>query len=406
MTPVEHMHVRRHNLSLVLRLLAGGGPRSRADLAKVSGLTRATVSSLVADLIDRGLVRELGPGAEQRVGRPATLLDLDGAHVVTIGVELNVAYTSVQVIDLSGATVYSHRRPVTEASTDVGALIPVLVNEITRGVRTAEDGRRRVVGISVAVPGIVNSVTGVVILAPNLGWRNVPLLALLAAELDARIPLTLENEANLGALAEYRTGHVAGSSLLVYVLVSTGVGSGIVVGGTMLRGVSGAAGEIGHMTIDEHGARCGCGSLGCWETLVGLQPMLRAAVPDLADELMADHHLTIEARVAAVVARAQAGDEVALSGLRRVGHWLGLGLANVVDLFNPDTVVLAGLVVDLAPWLMPSALAALAEHTLADSAQHCRVELSTLGFSAAGLGGALLAAERVFADPTSVGQRR
>lgn len=400
--PVEHMHVRRHNLSLVLRLLAGGGPRSRADLAKVSGLTRATVSSLVADLIDRGLVRELGPGSEQRIGRPATLLDLDGAHVVTIGVELNVAYTSVQVNDLSGVTLYQRRRPITEASTDVESLIPILVNEINRGVSAAEDGQRRVVGISVAVPGVVNSVTGVVILAPNLGWRNVPLLALLAAELDGRIPLTLDNEANLGALAEYRNGHVAGSSHLVYVLVSTGVGGGIVVGGTLLRGVSGAAGEIGHMTIDEHGVRCGCGSLGCWETVVGLQPVLRAAVPDLADELMADHHLSIEARVAAVVARARAHDEVALAGLRQVGHWLGMGLANVVDLFNPDTVVLAGLVVDLAPWMMPSALAAFAAHTLADSAQHCRVELSTLGFSAAGLGGALLAAERVFADPTSV----
>lgn len=402
MTPVEHMHVRRHNLSLMLRLLAGAGPRSRADLAKVSGLTRATVSSLVAELIDRGLVRELGPGAEQRIGRPATLLDLDGAHVVTIGVEFSAAYTSVQANDLSGVAVYERRRPITETSNDVESMVSILVNEINCAVHAAENGKRRVVGISVAVPGIVNSATGVVILAPFLGWRNVPLLALLAAELDTRVPLAFDNEANLGALAEYRSGHLAGAPNLVYVLVSAGVGGGIVVGGNLVRGASGGAGEIGHMTIDEAGGLCGCGSRGCWETFVGLKPVLRAAVPDLADDLMNDHYLSIEASVAAVVARARERDAVALAGLRQIGHWLGLGLANVVDLFNPDTVVLAGLVVDLAPWLMPSAMAALAANTLADSAQHCRVELSTLGFSAAGLGGALLAAERVFADPTSV----
>jgi predicted NBD/HSP70 family sugar kinase len=396
------MHVRRHNLSLVLRLLAGQGPRSRADVAKVTGLTRATVSSLVSDLLDRGLVRELGRGPEQRVGRPATLIELDGGHVVTIGVELNVAYTMVRANDLGGQTVYERRRPVTERSTEVNELIPILVSEIGKAVKSVEEGDRRVVGIAVAVPGIVNAATGVVILAPNLGWRNVPLLALLGAELDARVPLSLDNEANLGALAEYRMGHAAGASGLLYVLVSTGVGSGIVMGGNVLRGVSGGAGEIGHITVDEDGVRCGCGSRGCLETRVGLQSLLRAAVPDLADDMLADHHISSEAKVAAVVSRARAGDETALHGLRTVGHWLGVGLANVVDMLNPDTVILGGLVVELAPWLMPATMDAFAANVLADSAQHCRVELSTLGFSAAGLGGALLAAERIFQDPTSV----
>jgi predicted NBD/HSP70 family sugar kinase len=404
--PLEHLHVRRHNLSLVLRLLDTQGPRSRADLAKATGLTRATLSSLVADLIDRGLVREIGRGVDQRVGRPATLLEVDGGHVVTVGVELNVAYTSVRANDLSGATLYERRRPIPDASTDVDELVPVLVHELTRAIKAVEEGDRRVVGVTIAVPGIVNANTGVVILAPNLGWRNVPLLALLDAELGSRVPLAMDNEANLGAIAEYRVGHIAGTEHLAYLFVSTGVGGGIIVGGSLLRGASGAAGEIGHMTVDEHGAPCACGARGCLETVLGLQSLLRAAVPDAAEELLANHHLSIEARVAAVAARAQAKEPAVLDGLRRVGHQLGMGIANLVDVLNPECVVLGGLVVDLAPWLMPSALRAFQAHALSDSAQHCRIELSTLGYSASGLGGALFAAERIFADPTLVPARR
>lgn len=400
--PVEHLHVRRHNLSLVLRLLATQGPRSRAGVAAVSGLTRATVSSLVAELIERGLVKEVGPESDQRVGRPATLLQLDGSRVVTLGVEVDVGFTVVLANDLSGRTVYRRRHALAGTSTDFDDLLPVLAAELRLAIEHVESDDRRVAGISVAVPGIVDNDLGVVVRAPNLGWRHVPLRQELLKQLGRDVTLRLDNEANYGALAEYRAGSVAGTSHLVYVLAVNGVGTGIIIDGVVFRGASGAAGELGHATVQPDGLPCACGSNGCWETTVGLRALLLDTVPDIAVELLRDAQLSPEAMVALVVARAEADDAAAIDGLRKFGRWLGIGLANIVDSFNPQVIVLAGFLPQIAPWTMESAMVALRENSLEESLAQCRIELSTLGFTAAAQGCTIHAAERLFADPTLV----
>lgn len=404
--PIEHRHVRRHNLSLVLRLVSANGPWSRASIAGVTGLTRATVSSLVAELIERGLVHELGLETGQRVGRPATLIELDGSQVVTLGVELNVGYTVVLANDLAGTTVYERRRPLGVTSIDVDDLVSVLVNEISRATDAVEAAGRTVAGIGVAVPGIIEVETGSVVFAPNLMWRGVPLQDRLVAELGALCPVTVENEANMGAVAEHRVGVAAGAGHLVYVLAANGVGSGVILNGALFRGASGAAGEIGHTTVDPDGALCSCGSRGCWETKVSLGALLTATVPDLAAGLLDDRRVGPEAKVAMVVSRARAADPVARRGLSEFGHWVGIGLANVVDAFNPQVIVLSGLLPALAPWTTSAMDVALRDHSLRESLSACRVVMSTLGFSAAALGCTFQASERLFADPTLVGRRR
>jgi predicted NBD/HSP70 family sugar kinase len=180
-----------------------------------------------------------------------------------------------------------------------------------------------------------------------------------------------------------------------------GVGGGIVIDGQLARGATGSSGEVGHMTMVRDGLPCGCGSRGCWETLVGLHAVLAQAVPDLAAGLIADPALSPEDKVAVVAGRASAGDSVALHGLREVGRWLGLGLANLVNVVNPDTIVLAGALRDLGEWLVPEAACVMAEHTVAPAARDVRIVLSTIDFPAASRGGAILAAERVFEDPTA-----
>jgi predicted NBD/HSP70 family sugar kinase len=396
---VEHLHVRRHNLSLVLRLLASEGPRSRADVAKVTGLTRATVSSLVGELIDRGLLREIGRGHDQRVGRPATLVELDGASVVTLGVELNEGYTAVLAIDLGGRQVYHRRRPLDSTTTDVDDVVPRLLAELRQCIKQMSDTARRVVGVSVAVPGIADQQRGAVTIAPNLGWRHVMLADLLRAELGDDLPIEVDNEANLAVFAEHRSGSAAGASHMVYVLAADGVGTGIMADGRVLRGVSGGAGEMGHTTVLPKGALCGCGARGCWETVVGIRALLRSALPDTADQLIADRRISPEAKVAAVTTRANAHDVQALKALQHYAHWLGVGLANIVDAFNPQVVVLGGFLPEVAPWVLAPAMETFWQHTLAESAASCRIELSTLGFSSAGLGAAKLAAERVLDNP-------
>lgn len=399
--PVEHLHVRRHNLSLVLRLLAGQGPRSRAGVAAVTGLTRATVSSLVADLIDRGLVKEVGPESDQRVGRPATLLRLDGSQVVTLGLELDVGFASLLANDLAGETVYQRRRPLSGASTAFDDLVPILAKEVKRAIDAVEPEGRRVVGITVAVPGITDGERGVVVRAPNLGWRDVPLRARLIDLLGRDLPIGLDNEANLGALAEYRAGALAGTPHLVYLLAVNGVGAGIIIDGAVFRGASGAAGEVGHTTVQPRGLLCACGSNGCWETTIGLRALLYDAVPDLAAGLLRDRRLSPEAKVAPVVSRAKANNPIAIKGLRKFGRWLGVGLANIVDSFNPQVIVLAGFLPEVAPWVMPDAMIAMRANSLAESGK-CRVEMTTLGFTAGALGCTIHASERLFADPTLV----
>ena len=400
--PVEHLHVRRHNLSLVLRLLASQGPRSRAGVAAITGLTRATVSSLVADLIDRGLLKEAGPESDQRVGRPATLLQLDGSRVVTLGVEIDVGFTSVLANDLSGETVYERRRPLSGASTAFDDLVPIAVKEVRRAIDMVDATGRRVVGITVAVPGIADIDRGVIVRAPNLGWRDVPLRQRLLEGLGRDFPLSLDNEANLGALAEYRVGALAGTSHLVYVLAVSGVGAGIIIDGAVFRGASGGAGEVGHTTVQPRGLPCACGSSGCWETTVGLRALLYDAVPDLAAGLLRDRRLSPEAKLAPVLSRARANNPIAIKGLKKFGRWLGIGLANIVDSFNPKAIILAGFLPEVAPWVMQEAMAVLRANSLTESVQHCRVEMSTLGFTAGALGCTIHASERLFADPTLV----
>jgi predicted NBD/HSP70 family sugar kinase len=400
--PADHAAVRRHNLGLVLRLLRSGGPRSRAGIAVATGLNKATVSSLVAELESRGLVRDVGTDRERRLGRPATLVELDGRGVLAIGLEVNVDFLSVLVTDVAGREVHSRTRPIDARHHSLDAIVALLVELSEEGVSIAGPTRRAVTGCTVAVPGVVDVDAGVVRIAPNLGWHDVPFAAVLGAALGAELAVTVDNEANLAALAEHRVGQHAGVANLLYVIGEVGLGGGIVVDGHLVRGASGFGGEIGHMTMERDGLRCNCGSRGCWETLVALPAVLRAAVPDRADELAADENLSPEDKIRIVAERASSGDAVALAALRDVGEWLGVGLANLFHVLNPDIVVLAGIYPVVAEWVVPVATEVLAEQTLGHAGRSCPVVVSSLGFSAAARGGAIHAAERVFDDPLCV----
>src|SRR4051794_17303441 len=198
-------------------------------------------------------------------------------------------------------------------------------------------------GVTVAVPALVDVERSVVKFAPNLHWQDLEVGRKLEHALGPSVTVSVDNDANLGALAEYRVGEHAGTPNLIYVAGQIGVGGGIVVDGRVLRGARGFSGEVGHMHIVDGGPLCGCGRLGCWEALVGLRPLLRAAVPDVLDSLDAQPRLGPQAKIGHVVARATAGDPVALAALEQHGRWLGTGLATLVNLFNPQVVVLGGI---------------------------------------------------------------
>ena len=403
--PADQAVVRRHNLGMVLRLLRDQGPRSRAGIAAATGLGKPTVSSLVADLTERGLVREVGlsqGAATRRVGRPATLVEVDGTHVAAVGVELNVDYLAAIALDLGGRVMAERRRLLDAVHTPRARVVAALARLARQTVADAAAvGATTIAGLSVAVPGVVDQADGRLRLAPNLGWRDVPLLDRLHSALAPAYPIIVDNEANMAALAEHRLAGQVDN--LVCVIGETGVGAGILINGQLMRGVNGASGEVGHMAVVPDGLPCGCGGRGCWETVVGLRALLRDAVPDLAADFEANAQMTPEDKVDAVTERARAGDAVALGALDRLGYWLGLGAANLANLFNPEVIVLTGFYTQVGSWVRPALDAAFAAQSRPSGG--CRIELSRLELSPA-RGGALLAADRVFDDPTVVPYQR
>ena len=396
--PADQSAVRRGNLGRVLRLLRDEGPRSRARIAEETGLNKATVSSLVAELADRGLVTAGDVQRGGSVGRPGLLVELDGRAVCAIGVELNVDFVAVLVLDLRGDVLFEQR-----VALDVPALgADGTLDEVARLVETARAATSHAapVGLTVAVPGLVRSVDGVVTLAPNLGWHDVPVLAGLTARIGPGCPVRVENDANLSAIAEWATGPEARTPNLIYLTGEVGVGGGVIVDGRLLRGTAGFAGEVGHNPLGDPSVVCGCGRRGCWETVVGLGALLRAAA-DPGDPVH-DSSRDLETRLAEIAARADAGDRRTLDALAGVGSALGTGAAVLINFVDPQVVLLGGYFAVLGRFLVEPMTEKLRKRVFAADLAGTRVVLSTLGFTAAVRGGAHVALESVFDDPALV----
>ncbi|MEU4404506.1 ROK family transcriptional regulator [Streptosporangium sp. NPDC023963] len=376
--PADFADVRATNLAVVLRFVREHAPCSRADIAASTGLNKATVSSLVADLIDRRLVRETGL-TENRVGRPATMLVLDGSPYAAIGIEVNVDYVTAVAVDLSGERLLSWRRSFSGAAGTAGQAMATVAGIVRRVVTRMAKEERQVLGLTVGVPGLIGT-DGTVRIAPNLGWRDADLCGDLTKALrDPGFPVQVDNDANLAALAEHRFGPHAGTANLVYLTGEIGVGAGVILDGRLRRGGQGYGGEIGHIQLDPFGAECRCGRLGCLEAVAGIGAVLEHTAISPAE---------VEIEIEEVVRLARAGDARTLALLSSVGHNLGKGVALMTNLLNPEVVILGGYYVPLAPWLLPSVETETRGRTIAPDTGGCRVVASTLGYGAAALGGA------------------
>ncbi|WP_433430194.1 ROK family protein [Nonomuraea sp. CA-141351] len=401
--PVGSVSVRRANLSLVLRQLRDHASLSRADIAQATGLHRATVSNLMAELLDRRLVREVGVEHAGAIGRPRRAVALHGAHVGALGMEINVDYIAAHGTDLSGRALVERRVVFDAMSSGQDRALRRLCLVAGEAVTAMKRAGAAPAGLAVAVAGLVNAASGVVTFAPNLDWHDLPLADRLSDALGpVRVPVTVDNDANLAALAEHASGVAAGTPDLVYLTGEVGVGGGIVAGGRLLRGADGFSGEVGHLPVDPYGERCGCGRIGCWETKVGLAALVRAAMPEQAYELPGSPVPDPEERVAEMARGLTAGDPRMLAAASKAGRWLGLGGAIVVNLFNPRVIVVGGYFAALAPWLLPHAQAELERLAVAGPAARCRFVASDLGFGAASRGAATVVVNQLIDDPTSI----
>jgi predicted NBD/HSP70 family sugar kinase len=397
----DQLTLRRTNLGLVLRRLRDHGPRSRATLATELGMTRTAVSTLVADLAERGLVRT-GGLERGAVGRPGTSVELDGHAVAGLGAEVNVNHVSTMALDLSGEVVSEHKLGLDARAVSAEEVLDRLA-ELVR--QTEADLAHRDIeafGLTVGVAGLVDRERDVLALGPNLGWHDVAVGDLLRARLGDSYPITVENEGNLAALAEATPGDPDRQDILVF-FAEVGVGGGIVAAGRPVRGRQGYAGEFGHMIVEPQGRRCGCGRVGCWETVVGLRALLELAADP--DDMVRDPAMALDDRLAELNRRASLGDTRTLDAMAQVGGWVGVGGAMLANALNPAAIVLSGYFAAIGHHMRPAIESRLRADVLAPDAGGTRVELSTLGFTAAVRGGAGLALDAVFADPTQVERR-
>ena len=383
--------VRRSNLSAIVRELHEHGPSSRSELVARTGLTRSAIRGLIGELAVAGIVSEGQAARLGTPGRPSPVVRVNAASAVVLAFDIGVDSLAAAIVALGGqvfAKVRAERRRGHSSVDDVVADLAGLAAE----VRDRRPPDERLIGIAVAVAGIVRRTDGFVVMAPNLGWRDVPLRSRLARELGTSLPIAVANEADLGALAELRRGAAVGLSDILYISGEVGVGGGLIVGGQPLTGVAGYGGEVGHMPVNPTGAACGCGSVGCWETEVGEEALLALAGQPAGGGSQA---------VEEVLREASEGSARARAALDHVGRWLGTGLAGLVNVFNPERVVLGGLFSRIHPHVVDALDAELGRRALAASRSLVAVVPGALAVDAALIGAAELALEPILADPAA-----
>ena len=422
--PAAFTDVRATNLAVVLRHLRANGPTSRAAIAASTGLNKATVSSLTGTLIEQRLLRETGLSGN-RIGRPGTALALDGSAYAAIGLQIAADRLTALAVDFAGERLLLWHRALEArpAGTGPGRAVSAVAALAQRAATRVRQQGRHVLGLTVAVPGLVDG-GGTVRLSPPLGWSDVDLRGLLSGSLrQPGLDVAVANHAGLAALAELRHGGHPELDL-TYVTGAAGVEAGIVTGGRLLHGSRGFTGQIGRFTLGPSGAPT-------LADLAGVEPLVRRVLPgfgpgspagpppadrspadlsradsSLADLSPADPSLAdlspadpspadLSPAVEEIAVRARAGDVGVLEALRATGSHLGQGLALLANLVDPEVIVLGDHYATLAEWLIPAAAAELARNTLAPSAGGTRLIASTLGLHAAALGGAVSLLDRV-----------
>lgn len=385
--------LRHINLVRLLRLLRDTPGLSRAQLAEHSGLTRSTVSLLAQQLIDEGWLAEDAAEATGALGRRPTPLRLDGRRFALVGAELAPDMLRVVTVSVRGELLHAEEQPLrSREAAAAGAQLDDVVAGVVQRVHGPQGVQpRQVLGVGVGLPGAVSPGDGVLRVAPNFGWRNVPVAASLQAALAAAgapgLPVLAQNEADLAAIGEMEFGPRPIGSPLVYVSCGIGLGSGIVVDDSLFTGASGAAGEVGHTTLRPGGRPCSCGRLGCAEAYVGLRALaLRAGALAAGGEV--DHGALRE--------RLARHDPATVAAFAEAGRDLGVLLQNVWAMVDPQLIVLGGETVALGG----ADLVEPARRALADAAARTGwtaplLRVTRFGERAVAVGGAALVLRRL-----------
>ena len=390
--------IRRHNLALLLGSVHRFGPLTRAELTVRLGLNRSTVGVLVSELCSLGLLEESVPTAadrEQRAGRPSHVVRPRADGPYGIAVDVDVDQFTTAALPVGGRLLAQRVAPLAATVQPAGAVARAIACEVAAVIELVETLSPGAwpVGVGVSIPGTVRTAEGIVEAAPNLQWWNEPLAAMLTGLLPAGLPVSLANDADLGVLAEHLRGAATDAADVVYLNGKVGVGAGIIIDGRPLGGVGGLAGEIGHTVLDPAGPPCHCGGRGCVENYIGETALLHLSGRTGAP--------TAES-TAAVMAAAESGEPAALEGVNRVAESLGSVLANLVNMLNPQVIVLGGALRDVFRVARTGVLAALDLQAMNAARRMVEIRISGLEGDSSLVGAGELALRPLLADPSAV----
>lgn len=369
-------NVNKHAVLDLIRFTPGG--ISRAELAQHMDLSRAAMTTIVNDLLESGVIRE-SESRSGHNGRPPIILEINPARGFVAGIDMGASHLTVILADFSAQVIDEIEVPFNIASspeTCLGQASDLLLDILKKHELTASS----LSAIGLGVPGPIDSEAGMVFAPPIMpGWDGYPIQANLEEKWN--LPVSLNNDAELGAIGEWAYGAGRGENFLAYIKVGTGIGAGILLNGQIYRGATGSAGEIGHLTIEENGPRCECGNAGCLEALAGGRAIARQAKEAIRKgkrTLLASLGPIEEITARDVASAARRGDLVAQEIISRAGSYLGIAIAGLVNLFNPRMIVVGGGVAQVGDLLLQPIRDTVARRSIQASARTVKINTAVL----------------------------
>src|SRR6185312_9432650 len=407
--------MRELNRLLILTGVRVSGPSTRVAVAHRTGLSRTTVSSIVDELLTDNLLFE-GKTVEAAPtgGRRATLLHFNADAGYVIGVDLGRSHLTLLLTNLAGQIIARHSGPF-DASRGPETCLQQVIASLMDFIAEHQIGWHQIIGVGLGIPGPMDAASRMLVRPPRMpGWDQFDMRTVM--EHACKVPMYFDNDANMGARGESQYGAARNVDHMAYVKVATGIGCGLIVNGDIYRGSSGAAGELGHVTIDDNGPVCDCGNRGCLEVVAGAAAVTMAASRgvypdsdgasdgydgfDAGESMAAGPRRADPLDVADVVHAALAGDTGAQEAIERAGYHIGIALAGLVNIFNPSLILLDGSVARSGELLLAPIRQAIVRRSLAASSSAIRIELALLGDNAIGLGAVATVIEAAFGPPS------
>lgn len=391
----NNQFLKQLNQSIILDLIRVNKAISKAQLAEITGLSPTAIGMITSSLQEQGYIHETGIG-ESKGGRKPVLLELKPRSYYSVGVDFDVDYMNILLVDITGeiisekASRVSHWESVEKVMEKMESMIDDILSEFS-----IETGK--LLGIGISVPGMVDWEQCEVVMAPNLGWEKIAVKDYMKRFHE--IPIYLENEAMASAICENWVGSCQGINNFVCINIKSGIGAGIFTHGRLYRGASGSAGEVGHIVVDESGPKCGCGNYGCLETMASTSYIVEKArklirqgsVSSLNDVEDADG-IAIED----VIRAARSGDGTAINILNESARYLGIAISNIANTLNPSKVVLGKEFIKYADLVMEQIVSVVACKALKSPAAHMDIAASMIGERASTLGAALIPVKTLF----------